>query len=379
MNEQIFIVNNQGQLVEMNESTYISEDLLQKLLADYPALISGSQINPEKPRRWLLISREIGVPDEKDANQRWSLDHLFIDQDGIPTLIEVKRSSDTRIRREVIGQILDYASNAVAYWSINDIIRNFEETCKKSGIEDSNSILNEFLREEIELNSFWDMTATNLKAGKIRLLIVADTIPKELQRIIEFLNEQMNPAEILGVEIKQFIGQDLKTLVPRVIGKTFNAQAIKNSLKSKEEHWNEETFFAELLIQQGIDNTEIAKEILTWIKTKVNSIWYGVGQIGSMVPYNKDVDKNRDSYRYCFALWTNGNIEIYFQHMKNRPPFDTEQNRLELLERLNKIRGISIPKEKVNGRPSFSISVLKDKVEFDKFKEAFNWFWNEHN
>ena len=31
----------------------------------------------------------------------------------MPTLVEVKRSSDTRIRREVVGQMLHYAANAV--------------------------------------------------------------------------------------------------------------------------------------------------------------------------------------------------------------------------------------------------------------------------
>jgi len=29
----------------------------------------------------------------------WALDHLLLDQDAIPTLVEVKRSSDTRIRK----------------------------------------------------------------------------------------------------------------------------------------------------------------------------------------------------------------------------------------------------------------------------------------
>lgn len=37
------------------------------------------------------------------------MDHLFVDQDAIPTLVEVKRSSDTRIRREVVGQLLEYS------------------------------------------------------------------------------------------------------------------------------------------------------------------------------------------------------------------------------------------------------------------------------
>ena len=85
----------------MQEAPYDSESLLQKLLADHPDLLAGDQINAEEPRRWLLITREMAVPGEQDGAGRWSLDHLFLDQDAIPTLVEVKRSSDTRIRREV--------------------------------------------------------------------------------------------------------------------------------------------------------------------------------------------------------------------------------------------------------------------------------------
>jgi hypothetical protein len=43
---------------------------------------------------------------------------LFLDQDAIPTLVEVKRSTNTDIRRKVVGQLLDYAANAVAYWLV---------------------------------------------------------------------------------------------------------------------------------------------------------------------------------------------------------------------------------------------------------------------
>lgn len=39
----------------------------------------------------------------------WSLDHLFLDQDGVPTLAEVKSASDTRLRREVVGQMFGRA------------------------------------------------------------------------------------------------------------------------------------------------------------------------------------------------------------------------------------------------------------------------------
>ena len=64
---------------------------------------------------------------------RWSIDHLFLEQDAIPTLVEVKRSSDTRIRREVVGQMLDYAANGVRYWADGALRQLFERTCADTG------------------------------------------------------------------------------------------------------------------------------------------------------------------------------------------------------------------------------------------------------
>src|SRR5215470_14796415 len=97
----------------MREQAYDSEDLLQALLAKYPNLLAGDQL-AGSPRRWLLVRREAGIPDREAGGARWSLDHLFIDQEAVPTLVEVKRSDDTRIRREVVGQMLDYAATALS-------------------------------------------------------------------------------------------------------------------------------------------------------------------------------------------------------------------------------------------------------------------------
>ena len=80
-------------LTELTEQPYDSEALLQGLLADYPDLLAGRQIDPGAPRRWLLVTREASVPDEPGGARRWSVDHLFLDQDGIPTLVDVKRSN----------------------------------------------------------------------------------------------------------------------------------------------------------------------------------------------------------------------------------------------------------------------------------------------
>ncbi|MDL2308629.1 hypothetical protein LJC68_05860 [Bacteroidales bacterium OttesenSCG-928-B11] len=374
MSDTIFHLDNNGKLSESKETSYISEDLLQQLLADYPNLISGSQINSFRPRRWLLISREFRIPDDIDVQGRWSLDHLFLDQDGIPTLIEVKRSTDTRIRREVIGQILDYASNAVVYWSIDEIINRFEKQCESLN-KISDDVLQGFLQDENDVDTFWELTKTNLKAGKIRMLIVADTIPKELQRIIEFLNEQMTPAEILGVEIKQFVGENnIKTLVPRVIGQTAGADSVKGvAIKSQNSHWTEETFFEELLEKRGRKEFDVIQKLKNWLIQICYRFWYGSGKRGSCVP----VFEHKGMDYFPFAIWTTGTIEIYFQWHKHKAPFDNEEKRIELLNRLNQIKDVDIPLTKVSGRPDIPISVLFDGKEYQKFIEAYDWFFDE--
>lgn len=68
----IYLIQDNGQLVEMTEKPFDSEDLLQKLLADYPSLLPGEQIDSVAPRRWLLISREMAVPDDEDSSGRWT-------------------------------------------------------------------------------------------------------------------------------------------------------------------------------------------------------------------------------------------------------------------------------------------------------------------
>jgi hypothetical protein len=112
---KIYLIQDDKTLQALSQQPYPNEDDFQLLLERYPDLLAGDQMNEAVPRRWLLVAREMGVPGEEGGVDQWSLDHLFLDQDGIPTLVEVKRRSDTRIRREVVGQMLDYAANAVVY------------------------------------------------------------------------------------------------------------------------------------------------------------------------------------------------------------------------------------------------------------------------
>lgn len=92
---------------------------------------------------------------------------------------------------------------------------------------------------------FWDDAERNLRERKVRLLFVADRIPKELKRLVEFLNEELERVEVLAMNIRQFrIDGDTRSLLaPELVGATARAEAVKDRpLRAR--LMDEEVFFA---------------------------------------------------------------------------------------------------------------------------------------
>jgi hypothetical protein len=235
MTDGLFHIDADGHLVSMTATPYEAESILQALLETHPDLLAGGQMEPDSPRRWLLVKREQGVPDREDSASRWSVDHVFVDQDAVPTLVEVKRSTDTRIRREVVGQMLDYAANGVRYWPPSELRAAFEATQEALDANPEVQVQDLCNDSSLSLDDFFGRVEDNLRAGRIRMVFVADVIPDELMRITEFLNEQMNPAQVFAVEVKQYRAGDHHgtVIVPAVFGRT-SAASIKTSHRNQQ-------------------------------------------------------------------------------------------------------------------------------------------------
>ncbi|MDQ3044200.1 MAG: hypothetical protein M3R06_03475 [Chloroflexota bacterium] len=368
----IYLVQGDNSLVELGEQGYVTESILQGLLADYPNLMAGDQINPGSPRRWLFVKREAAVPSEEGGGGRWALDHLFLDQDAIPTLVEVKRASDNRIRREVVGQMLDYAANAVVYWPGESIRSQFEVLCLAAG-KVSNDVLAEFLGEELEPEAYWRLVDENLRAGKIRMIFVADVIPTELQRIVEFLNEQMRPAQVLALEVRQFKGAGLTALVPKVIGQT--ALALQKEGTSEKRQWDERSFFETLAAMRGAADADVAKSLLDWARERGLRVWWGKGKReGSFFPM---VD-HASSLEWTISVWTTGTVEVQFAQLaREGHPFAAEGKRMELLTRLNTIPGMVFPRDAITKRPNRPLSTFVDPAVRDQLLGVLDWLVTE--
>ena len=359
MSSGVFLLNKDGSLEEMNQEDYSSEEYLQTLLENYPNLLAGEQINETNPRKWIVISREFPVPGDDFSGGRWSLDHLLLDQEGIPTLVEVKRSSDTRIRREVVGQMLDYAANAISFWKVETIRLRYESKFGNDS-EQAKIDMDSKFENPVEYEDYWEKVDNHLKTGRIRLLFVADEIPSELKQIVEFLNQQMNPAEVLAIEIKQYTGQEQSTFVPRVIGQSLKTVSAKQSKKQ----WDESLFLDEISSKYRAEIIEVVNKLLKWGKDQNLRIWWGSGSNHGSCFLVKD--HNEVPYS-SFSIWTNGNIEIQFQHMKNRPVYDSKDMRLELLNQLNDIRNIQIAFDRIDYRPSIELNSLINEESLGKF------------
>ena len=241
MAERIYTRGERGGLVPLEEEPFSTEDDLQALIAAHPELLDGEQMRPGDPRRWILIKREKGIAETPDSGARWSLDHLIIDQDAVPTLAEVKRGSNSEIRRAIVGQLLEYAAHAAQTWTADELRRTFEDSASARGVGPTDELATLLQTDgEPDADGFWEKVATNLAARRLRLLFVADEIPDSLERVVEFLNEQMPNIEVLAVEVKQFRGQSTQTLVPRVLGRIAAATSAAPSRRLTRESFLEQ-------------------------------------------------------------------------------------------------------------------------------------------
>jgi hypothetical protein len=167
----VYVVKEGGKTEPMKVVHTKDEDKeLQTILKNNFDLLAGDQISPEDHCRWMLIKREMPVPDTSTGTDRWNIDFFFVDQDAKPTFVECKRYLDTRSRREVVGQVLEYAANAQHFWSSEDIRAHAESTAKENQttVDESIRALHSRLGDSCE--EFFKEVERRLKASEIRIV-----------------------------------------------------------------------------------------------------------------------------------------------------------------------------------------------------------------
>ena len=369
MDGGIYLLPHEGALVRMVRRPYDSESALQLLLAQYPNLLAGDQIDSARPRRWLLIAREAPLPASLDGPGRWAVDHLFLDQEGVTTLVEVKRSGDPRLRREVVGQMLDYASHVAHAWSPQAIRQLFEHRCAREGL-DSAHLLADLLERVCGPEDFWEQVRENLSQGRVRLVFVADQIPAELARVVDFLNTQMDPAQVLALEIQQYVGGSFTVLTPHLVGASHPAPPRKAASAKPKRSPTPAAFFAVMESRRGAWEAAVAHRITEWASRGGMHLIWERDTVENLCRFM--VTHEEHDYQ-LFTLSSAGDVEINFRWYPYKPPFDRTEKRLALRKLLNTIPDVHLSVECVTEVASISVSALLTEPALRAFLDALEW------
>jgi alkylated DNA nucleotide flippase Atl1 len=107
--------------------------------------------------------------------------------------------------------------------------------------------------------------------------------------------------------------------------------------------------------------------------------WSGIGGVldfGSSSETSCFFVVQRDARTpWPFNIYPYGSIEVVFQWMRTRPPFDNQALREEMRSRLNAASDIEIPRAKLELRPSFPMRLLVDSDTFDIVRSTLEWFY----
>jgi uncharacterized protein DUF4268 len=202
---------------------------------------------------------------------------------------------------------------------------------------------------------------TNLQVGKVRLIFLVDRIPAELRRVVEFLNQQIDPVEVLAVEIKQYARQGMKTLVPRVIGQTAEAQQKKISdvKESSERMKAYQVFFQNLMYQLR------EKHNFTKARAGLPQNWYYFASGFSGIYYS-----------FVFAQGKQVRAEVYIDRGdtgSNKALFDALAEQEDLL---STAFGEKLELERLDNPPASRVAIYREgSIEDDRqtLKDIEEW------
>lgn len=192
-------------------SEAVKEAEIQALVQAHPACLPIAEIDP-------IFSGPVPICTEL-STPAGAIDNFMVTPSGLPVLVECKLWRNPEGRREVVGQILDYAKE-LSRWSSSDLKREVSRRLKRDG----NPLL-DIVREvdssidEIEFN---DALTTNLRRGRFLLLIIGDGIREGVEAIAEYVQLHAGLHFSLGlVELPIYVLPNGDRLVaPRVLART---------------------------------------------------------------------------------------------------------------------------------------------------------------
>lgn len=340
----------------VNKSDFALERNLQDYICNHPEAI------PVEDKRLLVVAHEL-------QTESGPIDAFAVDQDGDLYIVETKlyRNPD---KRTVVAQALDYGASLWRHADFNQLLSTLDEAGEKQWNMSLRDKLAKFYSlEEEGVDSLIESMRQNLSDGILKFVVLMDGLEERLKDLISYVNEN-SEFDIYAVQIELYNHEDYEIVIPKLYG----AEAKKPpGTRPPRKVWNWDRL-EERLIELGEEEVAAAREIIDWgEKNSIKISWSTSQRGGFILCFYNDSGKGL----YPFGITGTGKIEWNTPHQENKgpSPFDKRENRVEILKRLQQIKGATVDLNNVDGYSGLRLPlrVIAENEARDIFFGVCSW------
>ncbi len=257
----------------IEKSDFEREHNLQEYIHEHPESIPVYEIKEDK--RLLVVAREF-------ATESGPIDALAIDKDGDIYIVETKlyRNSD---KRTVVAQALDYGASL---WKHMPDFGEFLSVLEAASQAKWNVSLEEKMRtffsmEDSQIELLLDTVKVNLRDGKLKFVILMDTIEERLKDLITYVN-QNSQFDIFAVQLEYYRHDEYEILIPRLFG-----AEVKKDVRGSDttrHKWDEPKVLADARQRLSGEEYRAFDKVYTFAQQSADRINVGTGAYGAFSP-----------------------------------------------------------------------------------------------
>ena len=185
---------------------------IQALVHAHPEALPIDEIDP-------IFAKPIAVCREMVVGRAGRVDNFLITSSGLPVIVECKLWRNPEARREVVGQILEYAKT-LSRWTYDDLQR--EVSIRTGKGPDALLSLVRTADPALDDRGFIDAVTFNLRRGRFLLLILGDGIREDVESLASYL--QLHAGIHFSFGLVEFpiykLSSEERLVVPRVVART---------------------------------------------------------------------------------------------------------------------------------------------------------------
>lgn len=357
------IISKKGQPAQkLDRAEFEKEDYLQNYIHENPESIPVYEI--EEDKKLFVVAREF-------STESGPIDALAVDKDGDIYVVETKLYKNPD-KRTVVAQALDYGASMWKHMNdFDEFIHLLDTEVQnkfKVSLEDK---LKDFFDLDGEQSKFiLDAMRMNLREGKIRFVILMDSMDERLKDLIIYVN-QNSQFDIYAVQMEYYKFQEYEIMIPKMFGVEVKKN-IKGTSAGKRVQWSEEGFISELQ-KQSLNIKKNVTDLLAFTKKENCLFGWGTGQIPL---FNfKIIKPDGNGTTTVFSVWSDGSIEAGFWLFEHGIDEEKPEEIKKFFLKLEKIK--NIPKLKTSQKGIiFNVASLNSE-DIRNLKEATLWLKKE--